>query len=172
MQQHEEALEEPPSDVDRPLVVAVGQDLPLVALQEVLGRLAALVLVDLQRGLVGGEGDEVAAVGGELAQEAGRLLHVDHGEVGEDVLVEDADLVPVGAGLARADPAALQAVDDVLVLDAPGPDRGGLMVHGQSSTSSSSCGESTHALGPHGHRGGIQGTGDLLAWTHRTRAVG
>lgn len=137
MEQDEEALKEPPADVDRSLVIAVGQDLPLVALQEVFCRLAALILIDLQRGLVRGEGDEVAAIRGELAQEAGRLLHVDHGEVGEDVLVEDTDLVPVGAGLSRADPTALQAVDDILVLDAAGPDCGGIMVHGQSSTSSS-----------------------------------
>lgn len=139
MEQDKKALKEPPSDVDRSLVIAVSQDLPLVALQEVLCRLAALILVDLQRCLVGGEGDEVASIGGELAQEAGRLLHVDHGEVGEDVLVEDSDLVPVGASLARADPTALQAVDDILVLDAAGLDCGGIMVHGQSTTSSSPC---------------------------------
>lgn len=152
MEQDKEAFKEPPSDVDRSLVVTVGQDLPLVALQEVFCCLATLILVDLQRGLVGGEGNEVAAIGGEFAQEAGRLLHVDNGEVGEDVLVEDADLVPVGAGFARADPAALQAVDDILVLDAAGPDRGGIMVHGQSSTSSLPCQrekEHIRALGPH-----------------------
>lgn len=100
MEQDKEAFKEPPPDVDRSLVVTIGQDLSLVALQEVFCCLATLIFVDLQRGLVGGEGNEVAAIGGEFAQEAGRLLHVDHGEIGEDVLVEDADLVPVGAGFA------------------------------------------------------------------------
>lgn len=161
MEQDEEALKEPPSDVDRSLVIAVSQDLPLVALQEVLCRLAALILVDLQGGLVGGEGDEVTPIGGELAQEAGRFLHVDHSEVGEDVLVEDADLVPVGAGLARADPTAFQAVDDVLVLDAAGLDCGGIMVHGQSTTSSSPCCRwRTHSLWDltkAAYRGGVVG---------------
>lgn len=159
MKQDKEALKEPAPDVDRSLVVTVSQDLSLVALQEVFRRLAALILVDLQRGLVRGEGDEVAAIGGELAQEAGRLLHIDHSEVGEDILVEDADLVPVGASFARADPAALQAVDDILVLDATGPDCGGIMVHGKSSTSSSPCqGESTYMPWDHRDRGTIQGT--------------
>lgn len=165
MEQDKEAFKEPPPDVDRSLVIAVGQDLSLVALQEVFRRLAALILVDLQRGLVRGEGDEVAAVRGELAQEAGWLLHVDHCEVGEDVLVENTDLVPVGAGFARADPAALQAVDDILVLDAAGPDCGGIMVHGQSSTSSSPCrGESTHVPWDYTETGGeFRVLRDLLA---------
>ena len=129
VQQDKEALEEPAADVDGPLVVAVGQNLPLVALQEVLGGLAALVLVDFQRCLVGRESDEVASVGGELSQEARRLLHIDDREVGEDVLVEDPDLVPVGACLARADPPALQAVNDILVLDSSRFDGGNMMIH-------------------------------------------
>lgn len=79
--------------------------------------------------LVRGEGDEAAAVWRELSQEAGRLLHVDHGEVGEKVLVEAADSVPVRPGSARADAPPLQAVNHVLVLDAPGLEGLGVVIH-------------------------------------------
>ena len=48
VQQGEEALEEPPPDVEGALVVGRGEGLPLLAPEQVLGRLAALVLVDLR----------------------------------------------------------------------------------------------------------------------------
>ena len=47
VQQGEEALEEPPPDVEGALVVGRGEGLPLLAPEQVLGRLAALVLIDL-----------------------------------------------------------------------------------------------------------------------------
>ena len=87
-------------------------------------------LAYLQRRLVGGEGDEAASVGRELPQEARGLLHVDHREVGEQVLVEAAHAVPVSAGPAGAHPPPLQAVDHVLVLDPPGLQRGAVIFHG------------------------------------------
>lgn len=114
----EEAFEEFTSDIEGPLVVPVRQGLALLALKEVFRGLASLVFVDLKGSLIGGEGDETAPVGGELTEEAGGLLYIHHGEIGEEVLVEAAHAVPVSPEGARADPTSLQAVDDVLVLNA------------------------------------------------------
>lgn len=50
MQQREEALEEPPSDVEGPLVVGREEGLALLAPEQVLSRLAALVFVYLRGG--------------------------------------------------------------------------------------------------------------------------
>lgn len=83
----------------------------------------------LKGSLVGGEGDEAAAVRRELSQEAGGLLHVDHGEVGEKVLVEAANSVPLRPGSARADPSPLQTVNDILVLDPSGLESRGVVIH-------------------------------------------
>lgn len=52
VQQNKKTLKEPTSDADRPLVIAIGQDLPFVSLQEVLCCLTALVLIDFKRCLV------------------------------------------------------------------------------------------------------------------------
>lgn len=83
----------------------------------------------LEGSLVGGEGDEAATVWRELSQEAGGLLHVDHGEVGEKVLVEAAYSVPVRSGSARADPSPLQTVNHVLILDPSGLEGRGVVIH-------------------------------------------
>ena len=70
-------LEEPVEhDVPDPLTglaVVPAQELPLRALEKVGGSGRSLVPVDLQRGLVGAEGDEPLPVRAELPQEAGRL---------------------------------------------------------------------------------------------------
>lgn len=83
----------------------------------------------LQRGLVRREGDETASIRRELPEEAGGLLHVDHREVGEKVLVEAAHPVPVRSGSARTDPAPLKAMDHILILDASGLQGLGVVVH-------------------------------------------
>lgn len=83
----------------------------------------------LKGSLVGGEGDEAATVWRELSQEAWRLLHVDHSEVGEKVLVEAAYSVPVRPRLARADPSPLQTVNHVLILDPSGLEGRGVVIH-------------------------------------------
>lgn len=83
----------------------------------------------LKGSLVRRESDEAAAVWRELSQEAGRLLHVDHGEVGEKVLVEAANSVPVRPGSTRADPPPLQTVNHVLILDPSGLECRGVLIH-------------------------------------------
>lgn len=120
VQEGKEALKEAAADVEGALVIAVGQGLPILPQQQILRCMAALVLIDLQGGLVRGEGYEAASIWGELAEEAGRLLYVDHSEVGEKVLVEAAHAVPVGSSPPREDPPPLQSMDYILVLDAPG----------------------------------------------------
>ena len=75
-------------------------------------------LVDLQRRLVGGERDEVPAVGRELTQEARRLLDVDDAQVREDVGVEGARHVRLGARTRAVRLAPRQALHQVLRRDA------------------------------------------------------
>lgn len=63
-----------------------------------------------ERSLIGRESDEMRSVRTELAQEARRLLDIDHGAIGEDSLIELPSDLPMGPGppgaprLARDEP--------------------------------------------------------------------
>lgn len=83
----------------------------------------------LQRSLVRGEGDEAASIWWKLPQEAGGLLHIDHSEVGEEVLVEAANSVPVSSRSTWADPAPLETMNHVLVLDPSGFQGWSVLIH-------------------------------------------
>lgn len=83
----------------------------------------------LQRSLVRREGNKATPVRRELPQEAGGLLHIDHSEVGEKVLVEAAYSVPVSSGSARTDPAPLKTMNHILILNPSGLQGWGVLIH-------------------------------------------
>lgn len=107
----------------------------------------------LQRSLVRGEGNETAAIGRELSEEAGGLLHVDHSEVWEKVLVEAPYSVPVSSGSARTDPAPLEAMNYVLILYPPGLQGRRVFVHRcDRRTISNACSEGGETGGQNGDK--------------------
>lgn len=118
VEQGEEAFEESASDVERALVIPIGKCFSLLTLEKIFSSLASLILVDFQGSLIRGECNKASSVRGEFTQEAGRLLHVHHCEVGEQVLVEAAHTVPMSSKWTGADPTPFKPVDHILVLDA------------------------------------------------------
>ena len=77
-----------------PLRVITARD----PVQQVTAGRRSSVRVDLQRGLVGRERDEVFAIRAEFPQKARRLLDVDYREVGEHILVKVPRGVEVSSG--------------------------------------------------------------------------
>lgn len=72
----------------------------LQLLQQISGGRGSPIHIYLEGRLVCGEGQEVLPVGAELSEKAGRLLHIDNGEVGEHALVKLSGHMQVGARLA------------------------------------------------------------------------
>lgn len=83
----------------------------------------------LKGSLVRRESNEAAAIWRELPKEAGGLLHIDHSEVREKILMEAADSVPVRPRSARADPPPLETMNHILILDPPGFKGWGVLIH-------------------------------------------
>lgn len=98
----EHSREDVTSYVKATVVVLVADVLAFAVGQQVCGGRRPAVLVHLDRRLIRAERHQVPPVRAELAQETRRLLHVHHGEVGEDVLVELPRAVHVGARVRAA----------------------------------------------------------------------
>lgn len=98
----EHSREDVTSYVKATVVVLVADVLAFAVGQQVRGSRRPAVLVHLDRRLIRAERHQVPPVRAELAQEARRFLHVHHGEVGKDVLVELPRAVHVGARVQAA----------------------------------------------------------------------